>query len=140
MKPTTFYIANDGMCFADEKDCREHERKVKEKANFSLIEYRNTHITMQHMKLAYYPLMRTLPMLQAELMQLKRRYIATKKYGVNASKAKRFAEIAVLQYRYYSAKLQLAHGIELYRQRKAHLRELGKKLGFKSGEEVSNGK
>lgn len=141
MKPTTFYIADDGTCFADEKDCREHERKLKEKANSAIFnEYRNTCIVLQNLKSAYCPYRRTLPMLQNELLIWKRKYLAAKKYGVNASKAKRFARLAVLQYKYFSAKAQLAYVINFYRLRKAHLRELGKKLGFKSGEEVSNGK
>lgn len=141
MKKVTLYIAGDGSQFTSEVECREHERKVKAGVDAIWLEtHRSINIEMQRMKSAYSPYLRTLPMLQAELLHAKNDYLTARKYGAKTAKAKRFAQLAVLQYKYYVAKEELARGIELYRKRRANLHELGKRLGFHSacheGEEV----
>lgn len=146
MKKATMYISNDGMWSAPKAECCELEQNAKSGVGDTVLweTHRSINIEMQRMKSASSPYARTLPMLQAGLLHYKNAYIYAKKHRAKASKAKRFAELAVLQYKYYDAKFQLAQGIELYRKRKARLRELGKRLGFHgacpAGEEVCDGK
>lgn len=133
MKTTTIYIADDGMIFANEAECLNHELTVGAKARSLLWDrYNLAHILLQHMKARHAPYESTLPTLQDEVLQNKKKFLAAKKDGINASKAERFGKLAVLQYEYFCAKCNLKAAVERYRKNKANLRELGKQLGFKS--------